>query len=466
MSLSNQIMSVAAYMFDIVPLLEALSKFSLDLDVITFTPLSGLSVFVNILTSIMQSMIFLGITVNVENALLVFADKVALTLFLPIGVVLRCFFATRRTGGALIALAVGVYLIFPLLLSLNAIAVNQALVSDFAPLTTAASTLSGLNFFQTFQTAGDFADPSKISSYEDAMGKSGNAIMAALSALPSVLVTYFSAYRGADRHPADSRPHHHRHRHQGACHAVRGRSPSWEAGLMHSEILTNKRMAIAVVAAQLVLLAVLLLFPNPIIAILAALSFVAAASVWRFGYLLKPIITKQAGIIEGFGKFEIPSSQDIIVKKQGDRYFASSYLLIKFPHSATEKTPEQISLMKQSYQRSISSISSVCKISNMVCPVDLTKYTDRIKENRSRAESRLSELEALPPSANSWGRGSPAKARDRVLRDATREAIGRREADQDAEFRDDLRFGHIDRRGYRQGKGASRGIKGSARGHP
>ncbi len=189
-SLSNQLMSVVTFLFGMVPLLDGLSKISLNLEIVTLRPLSGLSVYTAVFSSIMQSMIFLGIGANVENALLIFADKVALTLFLPIGVVLRCFFATRRTGGALIALSVGAYLIFPLLLSLNAIAVNQAMVSDFGPLVSAATAIAALNPFQTFQSAGDFADPAKFSAYLDAMGGSGNAIMKALAALPAVLVDY------------------------------------------------------------------------------------------------------------------------------------------------------------------------------------------------------------------------------------------------------------------------------------
>ncbi len=168
----------------------------------------------------------------------------------------------------------------------------------------------------------------------------------------------------------------------------------------YNDALTNKRMALIIVIVQLLLLAALLFFPNILVVILATLSFLAAAALWRFGYLLKPIITKQANVIEGFGKYEIPPAQDVIVKKQGNRYFATAYLLINFTASSTEKTAQQIAIMKQSYERSISSLNHICKISNMICPVDLTPYVDRIKEKRSKAESKLSELAGLPLSAN------------------------------------------------------------------
>jgi hypothetical protein len=73
----------------------------------------------------MQSMIFLGVVAGVEMALLVFIGATALNVFLPIGVVLRCFFATRRIGGLLMAVAIGLYIVFPLTIALNAIAMNS-----------------------------------------------------------------------------------------------------------------------------------------------------------------------------------------------------------------------------------------------------------------------------------------------------------------------------------------------------
>ena len=191
-SLSNQLISVVSFLLMITPLLDGLAKISMNLGIISLTPLSGFSVFTSIFSSIMQTLIYLDITANVENALLIFSDKVALTLFLPIGVVLRCFFATRRTGGALIALAVGAYLVFPLLICLNAIAVNQAMTSQFEPLVNSAAAISALNPFQTFQSTGDFADPAKQSAYVDLLGQAANAIMEALASLPGVLMTYIA----------------------------------------------------------------------------------------------------------------------------------------------------------------------------------------------------------------------------------------------------------------------------------
>ncbi len=189
-NLSGQITSIITVLFSIIPMLDMLSKFSIDMVIVSISPMSGYSVFVQVLNTIMQSMIFLTIIVNVENFLLMFIDKVALTLFLPIGIVLRCFFATRRIGGTLIALAVGAYIVFPLMLSLNAIAVNQAMMANFAPLNSAANNLSTLNPFQTYNTSSDFANPSKSVEYLGKITTVSGDVMATVTQLPSLLVTY------------------------------------------------------------------------------------------------------------------------------------------------------------------------------------------------------------------------------------------------------------------------------------
>jgi hypothetical protein len=169
---------------------------------------------------------------------------------------------------------------------------------------------------------------------------------------------------------------------------------------MYNDIMTNRRLAMAIVLVQLLLLGGLFLYQNFFIAIAAVVSFVVAAAVWRFGFVIKPIIAHQTNVIEGFGNYEIPPSQDVLIKKEGNRYFASAYMLIRFTHSSTEKTPEQIAVMRQAYERTISSLNYVYKISNLICPVDITPYVDKIKEKRSSAESRLSEISSLPPTSN------------------------------------------------------------------
>lgn len=147
--LSDQIMSVMVLLFSVNIFLDILSKVAIDVIVVEITPLSGLSSIVQVFNSMLQSLLFLGIMVQVEKALLLFANRTALQIFLPIGVVLRTFFGTRRLGGALIALAVGIYIVFPLTISMNGIVVKDVTTDAYAkviaPLTDLNGQASGMN---------------------------------------------------------------------------------------------------------------------------------------------------------------------------------------------------------------------------------------------------------------------------------------------------------------------------------
>jgi hypothetical protein len=123
--LQESITGLSMDMLAFTSMVGILASLSVNLIVVDIAPLSGLTSVVTICNSVMQSMIFLGVVAGVEMALLVFIGATALNVFLPIGVVLRCFFATRRIGGLLMAVAIGLYIVFPLTIALNAIAMNS-----------------------------------------------------------------------------------------------------------------------------------------------------------------------------------------------------------------------------------------------------------------------------------------------------------------------------------------------------
>lgn len=84
---------------------------------------------------------------------------------------------------------------------------------------------------------------------------------------------------------------------------------------MFNDILTNKKMALLMILVQIILLFALIIYQNIIVALLAIISFLFAATIWRFGFMIKPIISRNIHYIEAFGTYEIPSSEDVIVKK-------------------------------------------------------------------------------------------------------------------------------------------------------
>lgn len=82
--------------------------------IVTVTPFAGLAPIGSILGMIIESLFVFLLAVQAQSSLLTFISGAALTTFLPVGLILRCFFPTRKLGGALIAMAIGMYVVFPL----------------------------------------------------------------------------------------------------------------------------------------------------------------------------------------------------------------------------------------------------------------------------------------------------------------------------------------------------------------
>ncbi|MFH1286028.1 MAG: hypothetical protein ABIH99_05600 [Candidatus Micrarchaeota archaeon] len=169
---------------------------------------------------------------------------------------------------------------------------------------------------------------------------------------------------------------------------------------MLEEELTNKNLAIILGILQVLTLVLVVLTGNWLLIILSIFVALLVVAFWRFGYILKPLLTQRLNIIERSDKYEIPPAQDVVIKKVGNKYYASAFLIVKFNESVTEKSPEQLALTRESFERVVSTVNYVFKISAMVSGIDLAKYLDKIKARRSYAETKLSELTSAGSSAN------------------------------------------------------------------
>lgn len=98
--------------------------------------ISQIMYFVRILTTILTG-------VMVQSSILIFISLTATTVMLPAGLILRSFYPTRKLGGFLIALAIGLYVVLPLSYVLNAMIANSysqaANNSSIVDLTSSAS---------------------------------------------------------------------------------------------------------------------------------------------------------------------------------------------------------------------------------------------------------------------------------------------------------------------------------------
>jgi hypothetical protein len=118
-----------------------------------------------------------------------------------------------------------------------------------------------------------------------------------------------------------------------------------------------------------------------------AMSYLA----FKFGYLLIPVITKLAGItVKTETGYEIPPSQDVIVRKggEGGAYFATIFMGIRIFESSGDKTMEQIAY-NEYFERAISNMKFVTKISYLLYVEDVAGKRKDIETKKAEAQLRL-----------------------------------------------------------------------------
>lgn len=145
-----------------------------------------------------------------------------------------------------------------------------------------------------------------------------------------------------------------------------------------------------------VLLAVLYFITNQngFVGILASFSALLSAALavlfWKYGYIFVPMITQKTNVImmsdEGF---EIPPSQDVILKAGNGVYYASCFLGIKIYESVTEQSPDQTTAYNSYFERAISNLKYVTKISYLVFVEDVGEKRKMIETKRAEGQLRL-----------------------------------------------------------------------------
>jgi hypothetical protein len=124
--------------------------------------------------------------------------------------------------------------------------------------------------------------------------------------------------------------------------------------------------------------------------LLAFLGSVLGVLFWRYGYIMIPLITERTKIImiSDLG-YEIPPSQDVIVKSINGVFYSSAFLGVKIFESATEKTGEETMSYNQFFERAISNIKYVTKIAYMLYVEDVGEKRKTIETKRAEAQLRL-----------------------------------------------------------------------------
>jgi len=124
--------------------------------------------------------------------------------------------------------------------------------------------------------------------------------------------------------------------------------------------------------------------------IFAGLGGLGAIVFFKYGYLVVPLITQKSKIvmITDTG-YEIPPSQDVIIKKVGNEYYASAFLAIRIFESATERTDQQNVAYNQFFERAISNMRYAVKICYLLYAEDVAEKRRMIETKKAESQLRL-----------------------------------------------------------------------------
>ena len=134
-----------------------------------------------------------------------------------------------------------------------------------------------------------------------------------------------------------------------------------------------------------------LVYGNPIFPIIASIFFLMSLALWKYGYIIVPVFTKATNIIEVRDAYEVPSTRDYIIKKTSEGYYTTKFLEIRFYESSIDKNADEKKTMFDSFERAVSSMKYIVKISLMISTLDLSKHIDEIKTKRGSVEARKSK---------------------------------------------------------------------------
>jgi len=140
---------------------------------------------------------------------------------------------------------------------------------------------------------------------------------------------------------------------------------------------------------------------NPILLTFSsAMCMIGAAGAiafYKYGYILVPFLTHKGNIVQIMeGGWEIPPSNDVVLKNVGGVYYASKYMGVRIFESASEKSAEENVVYSEYFERAISSVKYVTKFAIMVYMKDITDYRNRIETKHAEAQLRLARERDKP----------------------------------------------------------------------
>jgi len=135
-----------------------------------------------------------------------------------------------------------------------------------------------------------------------------------------------------------------------------------------------------------------------IVAIIASIFFAAVdLLLYKWGYVILPYLTKILKVSEiRAGGFEVPPSQDVIIKNMGGIYYATLFLYTRFYESATVGVEEQQVSYMELWERAVSSMSFPFKFCVITYIEDILKFREDVETRRAAAQMKLGREREKP----------------------------------------------------------------------
>ncbi len=130
---------------------------------------------------------------------------------------------------------------------------------------------------------------------------------------------------------------------------------------------------------------------------LCLVGAIGAVAIYKYGYFIVPLLTQKGNIVQIIeGGYEIPPTNDVVLKNVGGIYYASKYLGVRIYESASEKTAEENIVYSEYFERAISSVKYVTKFAFMVYMKDVSSHRNRIETKHAEAQLRLARERDKP----------------------------------------------------------------------
>lgn len=157
----------------------------------------------------------------------------------------------------------------------------------------------------------------------------------------------------------------------------------------------NRGVIIASLLGGFASIVLCVVFNNTLFAIIAALLFALSLALWKYGYLFVPVITKMTNIVEVRDSYEIPPTRDYVIKKRPEGYYCTKFLEVRFYESSMDKGENEKRLIFESFEKAVSALKYVVKLSMLISAIDISKHIDEIKTRRSNLETKRFSQEKL-----------------------------------------------------------------------